>query len=236
MALENPKNQAYTEPQKVQTMKPKKQLRFDPKSFLSKVGEGRTIADYHKNQIIFSQGDPADAVFYVQTGKVKLTVVSKQGKEAVIGLLGPGDFFGEACLAGQLLRMATAVALSECLIVRLEKRAATRVIHDEPEFSELFLAYVLSRNARIEEDLVDQLFNSSEKRLARVLLLLANFGKDSKPEKLVPKMSHETLAEIVGTTRPRVSVFMNKFRKLGFIDYNGGLEVHSSLLNVVLHD
>ena len=217
-------------------MKPKERPPFDPKSFLSKVGAGRSIADYRKNQIIFSQGDPADAVFYVQKGKIKLTVVSKQGKEAVVGILGSSDFFGEGCLAGQQQRMATATALAECSIVRLEKRAATRVIHDEPEFSELFLAYVLSRNIRIEEDLVDQLFNSSEKRLARVLLLLANFGKDGKPQQVIPKMSQETLAEIIGTTRPRVSFFMNKFRKLGFVDYNGGLEVHSSLLSVVLHD
>jgi len=217
-------------------MKGKERARFDPKSFLTKVGQGRTIADYRKNQTVFSQGDAADAVFYIQRGKVKLTVVSKQGKEAVVSILGPEHFFGEGCLAGQPLRMATAIALSECSIVRLEKRAAIRVIHDEPEFSELFLAYILSRNIRIEEDLVDQLFNSSEKRLARVLLLLANFGKDGKPEKVIPKMSQETLAEIVGTTRSRVSFFMNKFRKLGFVDYNGGLEVHSSLLNVVLHD
>jgi len=217
-------------------MKGKERARFDPKSFLTKVGQGRTIADYRKNQTVFSQGDAADAVFYIQRGKVKLTVVSKQGKEAVVSILGPEHFFGEGCLAGQPLRMATATALSECSIVRLEKRAAIRVIHNEPEFSELFLAYILSRNIRIEEDLVDQLFNSSEKRLARVLLLLANFGKDGKPEKVIPKMSQETLAEIVGTTRSRVSFFMNKFRKLGFVDYNGGLEVHSSLLNVVLHD
>ena len=217
-------------------MKPKGRVRFDPKSFLTKVGAGRTISDYRKNQTIFSQGDPADAVYYIQRGKVKLTVVSKQGKEAVVSILGPEDFFGEGCLAGQQQRMATATTLSESSIVRLEKRAAVRVIHDEPEFSELFLGYVLSRNIRIEEDLVDQLFNSSEKRLARVLLLLANFGKDGKPEKVIPKMSQETLAEIVGTTRSRVSFFMNKFRKLGFVDYNGGLEVHSSLLNVVLHD
>jgi CRP/FNR family transcriptional regulator, cyclic AMP receptor protein len=217
-------------------MKSREHLLFDPKSFLAKVGEGRTIAEYHKNQVVFSQGDPADAVFYVQKGKVKLTVVSKQGKEAVVGILGPTDFFGEGCLAGQQLRMATATGLSECTIVRLAKRAANRVIHDEPEFSELFLAYVLSRNIRIEEDLVDQLFNSSEKRLARVLLLLANFGKEGKPEQVIPKMSQETLAEIIGTTRSRVNFFMNKFRKLGFVDYDGGLEVHSSLLNVVLHD
>jgi len=200
------------------------------------VGEGRTISGYRKNQTVFSQGDPADALFYIQKGKVKLTVVSKQGKEAVVSILGPEDFFGEACLAGQQQRIATATALFECSIVRLEKRAAIQVIRDEPEFSELFLAYVLSRNIRIEEDLVDQLFNSSEKRLARVLLLLANFGKDGTPQKVIPKMSQETLAEIVGTTRSRVSFFMNKFRKLGFVDYNGGLEVHSSLLNVVLHD
>ena len=217
-------------------MKPKERARFDPKVYLAKVGAGRTISEYRKNQTVFSQGDPADAVFYIQKGKVKLTVVSKQGKEAVVSILGPSDFFGEACLAGQQQRMSTAAALSDCSIVRLDRRAAIRVIHDEPEFSELFLAYILSRNIRIEEDLVDQLFNSSEKRLARVLLLLANFGKDGKPEKVIPKMSQETLAEIVGTTRSRVSFFMNKFRKLGFVDYNGGLEVHSSLLNVVLHD
>ena len=217
-------------------MKGKERAHFDPKSFLSKVGQGRTIAEYRKNQTVFSQGDPADVVFYIQSGKVKLTVVSKQGKEAVVGILGPEHFFGEGCLAGQPLRMATASTLSECSIVRLEKRAAIRVIHNEPEFSELVLAYILSRNIRIEEDLVDQLFNSSEKRLARVLLLLANFGKDGKPEKVIPKMSQETLAEIIGTTRSRVNFFMNKFRKLGFVDYNDGLEVHSSLLNVVLHD
>ncbi len=216
--------------------KSKLRARFDPKSFLSKVGDGRTIASYRKNQKLFSQGDPADAIFYLQNGKVKITVVSAHGKEAVVGIFGPGDFFGEGCLAGQLQRMASAAALTECSIVRLEKRAATKVIRDEPEFSELFLAYVLSRNIRIEEDLVDQLFNSSEKRLARVLLLLANFGKEGRHDLMIPKMSQETLAEIVGTTRSRVSFFMNKFRKLGFIHYNGGLEVHSSLLNVVLHD
>ncbi len=216
-------------------MKSKERSRFEPKNFLAKI-TGRTTSDYHKNQAIFSQGDAADAVFFVQKGRVKLAVVSKQGKEAVIGILGPGDFFGEACLAGQNQRMATATGLSECSIVRLEKSAATRVIHDDPEFAELFLAYVLARNIRIEEDLVDQLFNSSEKRLARILLILANFGKEGKPEKVIPQVSQETLAEIVGTTRSRVNVFMNKFRKLGFIEYNGGLEVHSSLLNVVLHD
>ncbi len=209
---------------------------FDPRSFLAKVGAGRTIANYRKNHSIFSQGDPADALFYVQKGKVKLTVVSRHGKEAIVAILGPADFFGEGCLAGQTKRMATASALTECSIARIEKAAAVRVIHDEPRFSELLLAYLLSRNIRIEEDLVDRLFNSSEKRLARVLLLLANFGKDGKPELVIPKISQETLAEIVGTTRARVSFFMNRFRKLGFVDYNGGLEVHSSLLNVVLHD
>ncbi len=217
-------------------MKRKKLLIFDAESFLAKAGQGKTIREYRKKQKIFSQGDTADAIFYIRQGRVKLTVVSKQGKEAVVGILGPGDFFGEACLAGQRQRVGTATGLSECTIARLEKRAATRIIRDEPVFSELFLAYVLSRNIRIEEDLVDQLFNSREKRLARVLLLLANFGKDGKPEKVIPQMSQETLAEIVGTTRSRVSSFMNKFRKLGFIEYNGGLQVHSSLLNVVLHD
>jgi len=217
-------------------MKPTAPACFDPQLFLSKVGNGRTISDYRKNQTIYKQGDPADAIFYIQKGKVKLSVVSRQGKEAVVGILGPRDFFGEACLAAQPRRVATATGLSTCTVVRLAKRSATRVIREEPEFAELFLAYVLSRNIRIEEDLVDQLFNSSEKRLARVLLLLANFGKESKAEKVLPHMSQETLAGIIGTTRSRVSSFMNKFRKLGFIEYNGGLEVRSSLLNVVLHD
>jgi len=213
-----------------------KRTPFDPKAFLNKIGEGRSIAAYRKNRTIFSQGDSADALFYIQKGKVKLTVVSSRGKEAIVGLLGPADFFGEGCLAGQHRRMATAAALTDCSIVRIEKAAAICVIHAEPRFSELLLSYLLSRNIRIEEDLVDHLFNSSEKRLARVLLLLANFGKDHKPEPVIPKISQETLAEIVGTTRARVSYFMNKFRKLGFIDYNGGLEVHRSLLDVVLHD
>ena len=217
-------------------MKGKELAHFDPKSFLAKVGQGRTIADYRKNQTVFSQGDPADAVFYIQKGKVKLTVVSKQGKDAVVSILGPEHFFGEGCLAGQSQRMATATALSECSIVRLDKRAAIRVIHDEPEFSELFLAYVLSRNIRIEEDLVDQLSNSSEKRLARVLLLLANFGRKGKPQSVIPKMSFEALAEMIGTTISRVSYCMKKFRKLGFIDYNGEMKIHNTLLNVVLRD
>jgi CRP/FNR family cyclic AMP-dependent transcriptional regulator len=214
----------------------KKRVLFDPTTFLARAGQGKTIAAYRKGQVVFAQTDTADAIFYIQKGKLKLTVISNNGKEAVVAILGPGDFFGEGCLAGQQVRMSTAAALSECAIVRLEKAGAVRVLHDEPAFSELFLKYLLSRNIRIEEDLVDQLFNSSEKRLARVLLLLANFGKEGKPETVVPKMSQETLAEIVGTTRSRVSFFMNKFRKLGFIEYNGKLHVHSSLLNVVLHD
>jgi CRP/FNR family cyclic AMP-dependent transcriptional regulator len=218
-------------------MKRKTKPPFDPKLFLAKIGRERSVADYQKNQTVFSQGDPADAVFYIQKGQVKLTVVSRQGKEAVIAILG-GDnpFFGEGCLAGQSIRMATAIAMSECSIMRIKKAAMVRVLHDEPTFSELFLRHVLFRNIRIEEDLVDQLFNSSEKRLARVLLLLANFGKEGTPELVIPQMSQETLAEIIGTTRSRVSFFMNRFRKLGFIHYNGGLQVHRSLLNVVLHD
>jgi CRP/FNR family cyclic AMP-dependent transcriptional regulator len=217
-------------------MTPKSKPLFNPKLFLAKVGEGRTIAEYPKDQMVFSQGDPANAVFYIQKGKVKLTVVSHAGKEAVIAILGPGDFLGEGCLTAQPLRMATATAISDCSIVRLERTVMIHVLHDEPVFSEMFLAYVLSRNMRIEEDLVDQLFNSSEKRLARVLLLLANFGKQGKPEPLIAKISQETLAEMIGTTRSRVSFFMNKFRKMGFIEYNGGLHVNSSLLNIVLHD
>jgi CRP/FNR family cyclic AMP-dependent transcriptional regulator len=224
-------------------MKPQEQKEeppFDPTVFLAIAGKGRTLADHPKSHIVFLQGDPADAIFYIQKGKIKLTVVSKQGKEAVVALLGPGDFFGEGCLAGQSLRMASATAMSECSLMRLEKAGVIRLLHDQPAFSERLLHHLLSRNIRIEEDLVDQLFNSSEKRLARVLLLLANFGKEGKPEPVIPKISQETLAEIVGTTRSRVSFFMNRFRKLGFIQYDGqfdsGLEVHSSLLNVILHD
>jgi CRP/FNR family cyclic AMP-dependent transcriptional regulator len=209
---------------------------FDPKAFLAKADGGRAMTNYREKQIVFSQADPADSIFYIHKGKIKLTVVSSHGKEAVVAILGESAFFGEGCLAGQPLRMATATAMSECTIVRLEKATIVRVLHDEPAFSELFLSYLLSRNIRIEEDLVDQLFNSSEKRLARVLLLLANFGKEGKPEPVIAKMSQETLAEIIGTTRSRVSFFMNRFRKLGFIEYNGGLHVHSSLLNIVLHD
>jgi CRP-like cAMP-binding protein len=217
-------------------MTPKLKPVFDPKLFLSKVGKGRTIADYSKNEVVFAQGDQADAVFYIQKGKVKLTVVSNAGKEAIIAILGPGDFLGEGSLAAQPVRLATATAISNCSVIRLEKAAMIRVLHDEPAFSEMFVSYLLSRNMRIEEDLVDQLFNSSEKRLARVLLLLANFGKEGKPEPAIAKISQETLAEMIGTTRSRVSFFMNKFRKMGFIEYNGELHIHSSLLNIVLHD
>lgn len=209
---------------------------FDPKEFLAKVGEGKTISKYWKDQVIFSQGQVADAVFYIQQGKVKLTVVSEQGKEAVIAILGPGHFFGEGCLNGHPLRIATTRAVDECVITRLEKATMIATIHNEPDFSELFMSYLLNRSSRIEEDLIDQLFNSSEKRLARLLLLLANFGKEGRPEPIVGNFSQETLAEMIGTTRSRVSFFMNKFRKLGFIEYNGKLEVHNSLLNVVLHD
>ena len=194
------------------------------------------MVEYRKDEIVFSQGDPADAVFYIQRGKVKVTVVSEQGKEAVVAMLGTNDFFGEGCLAGQAQRIATVATMTDSVIVRLEKAAIVRVIHQEPAFSGMFIAHLLARAIRVEADLVDQLFNSSEKRLARMLLLLANFGKDEKPEPILAKISQETLAEMIGTTRSRVSFFMNKFRKLGLIDYNGGIEVHSSLLNVVLHD
>ena len=200
------------------------------------VGEGHSIGEYHKDQIVFSQGDSADAVFYIQRGRVKVTVVSEQGKEAVVAMLGTNDFFGEGCLAGQAQRIATVATMTDSVIVRLEKAAIVRVIHQEPAFSGMFIAHLLARAIRVEADLVDQLFNSSEKRLARMLLLLANFGKDEKPEPILAKISQETLADMIGTTRSRVSFFMNKFRKLGLIDYNGSIEVHSSLLNAVLHD
>jgi CRP-like cAMP-binding protein len=216
--------------------KTRKRQPFDVEVFLNTVDGGRSVSSYQKNQKIFSQGAPADAVFYIREGKVKVCVVSEQGKEAVVAIHGTGDFFGEGCLNGHPLRMATVVTMTECVIMRIEKAAIVRVLHDEPKFSEKFMAYLLSRNSRVEEDLIDQLFNSSEKRLARLLLLMANFGKEGKPEKVIPKISQETLAEMVGTTRSRVSSFMNKFRKLGFIKYNGDLEVHNSLLNVVLHD
>jgi CRP/FNR family transcriptional regulator, cyclic AMP receptor protein len=218
-------------------MATKRSPRFDPRSFLAKVGEGRTISKYRKDQIVFSQGELADAVFYIQKGKVKITVISDRGKEAVVALLGADEFCGEGCLAGQPRRIATVTAMTECMIMRLQKTSIIRVLHDEPGFSEIFISHLLARTIRVEEDLVDQLFNSSEKRLARLLLLLANFGKEGRPEPIIAKISQETLAEMIGTTRSRVSFFMNKFRRLGFVDYNGsGLEVHSSLLNVVLHD
>jgi CRP/FNR family cyclic AMP-dependent transcriptional regulator len=209
---------------------------FDVKVFLNTVDGGRTVHTYRKNGKIYSQGDPADAVFYVQKGKVKVCVISEEGKEAVIALHGEGDFFGEGCLSGQPLRLATVAAMTDCVIMRLEKTAVVRVLHDEPKFSEMFVSYLLTRNARVEEDLVDQLFNSSEKRLARLLLIMANFGKDGPPEPIIGKISQEMLADMVGTTRSRVNTFMNKFRKLGFIQYNGDLQVHNSLLNIILHD
>ena len=217
-------------------MAKKTRPKFNPKAFLAKVGEGRSIASYRKGGTVFSQGEPADSVCYIQKGKVKLTVVSEQGKEAVVAILGANEFIGEGCLAGQTQRIATAAAMVESVVMRLEREAVVGVIHQEPAFSEMFIAHLLGRTIRIEADLVDQLFNSSEKRLARLLLLLANFGKEGSPQPITPNISQETLAEMIGTTRSRVSFFMNKFRKLGFIDYNGGIEVHSSLLNVVLHD
>jgi CRP/FNR family cyclic AMP-dependent transcriptional regulator len=218
----------------------KKNLDFDPTTFLATIGEGRRILDIPKKQSIYAQGDNADAVFYLQKGKVRLTVVSKVGKEATIAIVGEGNFFGEGSLAGQVRRMGSAAAMSDCEVMRVDKKAMMQALHREHTFSDMFVTYLLARNIRYEEDLVDQLFNSSEKRLARVLLLLAHFGKEGVPEAVVPKISQETLADMVGTTRSRVSFFMNRFRKLGFIHYSGGLEgglqVHSSLLNIVLHD
>jgi CRP/FNR family transcriptional regulator, cyclic AMP receptor protein len=209
---------------------------FIPQEFLRQLGSGKTTLQIRKKQSLFSQGDAAEAVFYILKGQVKLTVVSRQGKEAVVAVLGGGDFLGESCLAGQPKRLATATSLEDSTVVRIDKTVMTRVLRDEPTFAELFLTYLLSRNVRIQEDLVDQLFNSAEKRLARILLLLANFGKEGKPEPVIAQVSQEMLAEMIGTTRSRVSFFMNKFRKLGFLNYNGGLHVHSSLLNIVLHD
>ena len=214
----------------------KKSPTFDPHAFLATIGEGRKFLLFPRKHTIFTQGDPTDAVFYIQTGKIKLTVVSHEGKEATIGILGEGYFFGEGSLAGQTLRMCSATAMTDCAVLRIDKQAMMEALHREHELSDVFVAYLLARNIRYEEDLVDQLFNSSEKRLARILLLLAHFGKEGKPESVVPKVSQEVLAEMIGTTRSRVSFFMNRFRKLGFIHYNGGLKVHSSLLNVVLHD
>jgi CRP-like cAMP-binding protein len=209
---------------------------FNPLQFLAKVGAGKTILEFQKNQTLFAQGDVADTVFYIQKGKVKLTVLSEQGKEAVVAILEPGQFFGEGCLNGQRLRIATTTAMEECTITAISKDAMTALLHQEPKFAELFMSYLLTRNSRIEEDLIDQLFNSSERRLARLLLLLANFGKQGSPQPINPNIGRETLAEMVGTTRSRVSFFMNKFRKLGLISYNGKIEVHSSLLSAVLHD
>jgi CRP/FNR family transcriptional regulator, cyclic AMP receptor protein len=208
---------------------------FDPKAFLSKVGTGKTIVEFEKNQQVFGQGDVADTVFYIQKGSVKLTVLSEHGKEAVVGILEPGQFFGEGCLNGHPLRIATTIAMEQCVITSITKEAMIATLHNEPKFSELFMAYLLTRNSRVEEDLIDQLFNSSEKRLARLLLLLAHFGKEGRPQPILLDMSQETLAEMIGTTRSRVSFFMNKFRKLGLISYNGKVEVHNSLLNAVLH-
>ena len=214
----------------------KKLSKFNPTAFLSTMDGGRKIAAFPKKQPIFVQGDSSDAVFYIQKGKVRLTVVSESGKEATIGILNEGDFFGEGCLTGQALRLCSATAMTDCTVMRIDKESMMEVLHQEHAFSDMFVAHLLTRNIRYEEDLVDQLFNSSEKRLARILLLLAHFGKEGKPEGAIPKISQETLAEMVGTTRPRVNFFMNKFRKLGLIRYDGGLEVHSSLLNVVLND
>jgi CRP/FNR family transcriptional regulator, cyclic AMP receptor protein len=219
-------------------LRKKIKVSFDPHKFLAKVGEGKIVSTYQRHQIVFSQGEVADAVFYIQQGKVKLTVVSEQGKEAVVAILGPGNFFGEGCLNGHPLRIATARTVEDdCLVTRLEKATMIATIHKEPDFSELFMSYLLTRNGRIEEDLIDQLFNSSEKRLVRLLLLLANFGKEGKPEPIVGKFSQETLADMIGTTRSRVSKFMNKFRDLGFIRYSGStIEVHGALLSVLLND
>src|SRR5213592_670283 len=218
-------------------MRSKSGRSFNVQEFLDSEGLARKIVEYPRAEAIFTQGDVCESVLYIQKGGVKLSVLSKTGREAIVAMLGPGDFFGEGCLAGQPRRIATVATMTECEIMRLEKAAMVRVIHEEPRFSELFISHLLARTIRVEEDLVDQLFNSSEKRLARLLLLLANFGKEARPEPIIAKISQETLAEMIGTTRSRVSFFMNKFRRLGFVEYNGGgLEVHSSLLNVVLHD
>jgi CRP/FNR family transcriptional regulator, cyclic AMP receptor protein len=209
---------------------------FDPQSFLATIGAGTQVLEFRKNQHVFEQGDVADTVFYIQKGRVKLTVLSEHGKEAVVAILEPGQFFGEGCMNGHPLRIATTTTMENCVITSIAKAAMIAALHDEPKFSELFVAYLLTRNSRIEEDLIDQLFNSSEKRLARMLLLLANFGKEGSPQPISPNISQETLAEMIGTTRSRVSHFMNKFRKLGLISYNGHIEVHNSLLNAVLHE
>ena len=217
-------------------MPKKPQPSFDPKEFLASASEGRSITKYRNNQTIFKQGEPADAVFYVQKGKVRVSVVSDRGKEAVVSILGPDEFFGEGCLSGQALRIATVDAMTEAVVVRIGKVEMIRLLQKEPLFSEMFTTHLLGRTMRIEADLIDQLFNSSERRLARLLLILANYGNEGKPEPILAKISQETMAEMIGTTRSRVSFFMNKFRKLGFIDYNGNIEVHKSLLNLVLHE
>lgn len=209
---------------------------FDSDAFLSSVGVGRTQKKYRSGKVVFSQGDPANGLFFIQAGKIKVTTISSQGKEAVVAILDPGAFFGEGCLAGQPQRISTATAMEDSSVAFLQKSAVIRTLHDEPAFSEMFMSHLLARNVRMEADLIDQLFNSSEKRLARLLLLLANFGKEGKTEPIVAKISQETLAEMIGTTRSRVSFFMNKFRRMGFIEYNGHLSVHSSLLTMVLHD
>ena len=218
------------------TRKSGKHKLFDPAAFLATAALGREICKYSKKEVVFAQGADADAVFYIKKGKIKVSVVSKEGKEAVVALLGRDEFVGEGCLIGQPKRLATASAMTECELMRVSKREIQRVLRDEPAFSQMFVSHILVRNARVEEDLVDQLFNSTEKRLARLLLLLANFGKDGKAEPILAKISQETLAEMIGTTRSRVSHFMNKFRKLGFIDYNGHLEVHNALVSVLLAD
>ena len=232
----NPACLAYSRAKRESIVKTESKQPFDLESFLSRANGGKTIARYRKDEVVFRQGDPADSVFYIRDGECKVTVVSERGKEAVVAIHKNGDFLGEGCLIGQSRRIATVRTMTECEIMRLDKAAMVRVLHDEPEFSELFMSHLLTRNARVEADLVDQLFNSSEKRLARLLLLMANFGKEGRPEPVIAKVSQETLAEMIGTTRSRVSLFMNKFRKLGFINYNGHLEVHSSLLNMVLHE
>jgi CRP-like cAMP-binding protein len=217
-------------------MAKKHRLSFDPKAFLADAGSGRSITKYRKNQIVFSQGEPADAVFYVQKGKVRVSVVSDRGKEAIVSILGPDEFFGEGCISGQALRISTVDAMTETVVVRIGKEEMVQLLKEEPLFSQMFTTHLLSRTMRIEADLIDQLFNSSERRLARLLLILANYGNEGKPEPILAKISQETLAEMIGTTRARVSFFMNRFRKLGFVTYNGNIEVHKSLLNLVLHE
>jgi CRP-like cAMP-binding protein len=236
LALKYSQHDLHVQGKGVVAKKAKKKPLFNVEKFLAVTNGGRSLSKYLKNQKVFSQGDPADAVFYIQEGKVKVCVVSKRNKEAVVAIHSEGDFFGEGCLTGQPLRLATVMAMTECAIMRIDKASMVNVLRDEPKFAERFMAYLLSRKARVEEDLVDQLFNSSEKRLARLLLLMANFGKEGKPEPVITKISQETLAEMVGTTRSRINGFMNKFRQLGFIEYNGEMKVNPSLLDMVLHE